>query len=285
LWRSVLRQLFSCLRPTEGEEQGVLQMQSADHQDLYTEGRYRQSNEDWHDEDGPVKAREICSLLEKNRISFRSCADIGCGTGRVTKIMAAAFDADFFGYDISDIPLHSSEQKLKNVKFVVGDFFDVTVLPSYDLIMLNDVVEHIPDCFLFLNKIKRYSEYLILRLPIEINVLHTLTNRQVHNRRRLGHLHYFSKDTALATVEECGLTIVDWQYVFDGLNMPHTSRSLLKIALKGRRLIALNLFPDIGVRLFGGAGILILARNPLFTAEMYSHSTSAPDVSRSRALD
>lgn len=259
-------------------------MQTDDHQDLYTAGSYRQCNEDWHDEDGPVKAREICSLLERNRISFGSCADIGCGTGRVTKIMASAFDADFFGYEISHIPLDQSEQKPDNVKFIVGDFFDVSELPSYDLVMLNDVVEHIPDCFSFLNRIKQYSRYMILRLPIEINVLHTLTNRQAHNRRRLGHLHYFSKDTALATVEECGLTIVDWQYVFDGLNMPHTSRSLLKIALKGPRLIALNLFPDLGVRLFGGAGILILARNPLLT-EMHSHGTSARDLCTSGALD
>ena len=236
-------------------------MQDDVHAALYTEGNYRQSNEDWHDEDAPVKAHEICAFLKKNEISFRSCADIGCGTGRVVKIMASYFDADFFGYEISDIALAMAEQKPKNVNFIVGDFFDVTELPSYDLIMLNDVLEHVPDFFSFLNKVRRYTRYILLRVPIEINVLHTLTNRQAYNRRRLGHLHYFSKDTALSTVEECDLAIVDWQYVFDSINMPHTSRSLLKIALKAPRIVSRRLFPDLGVRLFGGAGILILARN------------------------
>jgi SAM-dependent methyltransferase len=237
------------------------------HRDLYTGGEYRRYNDDWHDEDGPIKATEICALLQKNRISFHTCADVGCGTGRVMTILASLFDADFFGYEITDVPSDRTVRPPKNVKFIIGDFFSTSELASYDLIMLNDVIEHIPDFFLFLNKIRLYSRYLLVRIPLEINVLHTLTNRQIYNRRRVGHLHYFSKDTALATVEECGLRIIDWQYTFDGLNMPHTSRSLLKIVLKAPRLVSLRCCPDLGVRLFGGAGVLILALNPLWSAE------------------
>lgn len=237
------------------------------HRDFYMGGEYSKYNEDWHDEDGPIKATEIGALLKKNQISFRTCADVGCGTGRVMAILASLYDADFFGYEITDIPSERTVQQPENVKLIIGDFFSTSELSSYDLIMLNDVVEHIPDFFSFLNKVKLYSRYLVIRIPIEINVLHTLTNRHIYNRRRVGHLHYFSKDTALATVEECGLRVVDWQYAFDGLNMPHTSRSFLKLALKIPRLVSLRCFPDLGVRLFGGAGVLILAQNPLWSAE------------------
>lgn len=236
-------------------------MATTHHDNRYTSGGYLDENPDWHDEDAPVKAREIDLFLRKNDVTFDKCADIGCGTGRVVKILASSWDAEFHGYDITALPSARDPHTPTNVTLVVGDFFSVNLLKHYDLILLNDVIEHIPDFFNFLNRLKKYSRCFIIRVPIEMNVLHTLTNRQIYNRRRVGHLHYFSKDTALAFVEECSLRIVAWQYVFDGLNMPHTSRSVLKLVSKAPRLLAFRLFPDLGVRLFGGAAVLILAVN------------------------
>jgi hypothetical protein len=78
-------------------------------------------------------------------------------------------------------------------------------------------------------------------------------------RKKVGHLHFYTKDLALETLRECGYTIVDWRYTeaFASLLTHHTWKT--RLAHLPRR-IARAIHTDMGVRLFGGETLLVLAR-------------------------
>jgi len=72
---------------------------------------------------------------------------------------------------------------------------------------------------------------------------------------RVGHLHYFSKDTALAVLQETGFRIVGHRYTPSGIERPKSTRS--RIAALPRRL-AFKINPDLAVRVLGGYSLLVL---------------------------
>jgi CBS domain containing-hemolysin-like protein len=75
-------------------------------------------------------------------------------------------------------------------------------------------------------------------------------------RREIGHLHYFSWDTALSTLEEAG-------YVVDSVapNQIAVDRAQSMAARTARpvRMIGNRLSPRLASRIFGGTSLLVLA--------------------------
>jgi hypothetical protein len=74
----------------------------------------------------------------------------------------------------------------------------------------------------------------------------------------VGHLHYFTKDTALATLESTGYHIEAWRFTAGSLDLPDQS-VLQRIARIPRRL-GFVFAPELTVRALGGCSLLVLAR-------------------------
>ena len=90
---------------------------------------------------------------------------------------------------------------------------DVRANPSiFDVLLVMDVVEHIEDCFGFLRSIREKAEYKIIHIPLDMSVSLLVRNRLMDVRKSVGHIHYFSKQTALALLEDTGYQILDWFY-------------------------------------------------------------------------
>ncbi len=232
-------------------------------QSIYESGAYAESNEDWHDEDAPYKAREILTLLRRNNVSFRRCVDVGCGAGGVLRILASAFDAEYIGFDIAPLAIkRANEHATPNLSFRCENFLERGDVADVDLILCNDVFEHVPDYLGFVTRLGDRCPSptrVVFNIPLEMNLLHVLTNRHVYNRQRIGHLHYFTRETAIATLTDCGFDLIDSFYSYPGLHMPHTRRSLAKRLAKIPRA-ALYLVPGgWGEKLIGGASLLVLA--------------------------
>jgi SAM-dependent methyltransferase len=232
-------------------------------QSIYESGSYAETNTDWHAEDAPYKAQQLLKLLKRNQVTFRRCVDVGCGSGGVLRILASAISAEYIGFDIAPLAIERARrQGGRDITFRCENFVDCTDIADIGLVVCNDVFEHVPDYLGFLTQLgeraPRSSRYAF-NIPLEMNLLHILANRHVHNRKRIGHLHYFSRATALATLSDCGFNVLDSFYTYPGLHMPHTSRSLLKQLAKIPRA-ALYLAPGgLGEKLLGGASLLVLA--------------------------
>jgi hypothetical protein len=76
-------------------------------------------------------------------------------------------------------------------------------------------------------------------------------------RAGVGHIHYFTKETALALLTDCGYKIVDWRYTASRLELPDQARSSRIIAPVRRTLHRFK--PDLAVRVLGGYSLLVLA--------------------------
>ena len=92
-----------------------------------------------------------------------------------------------------------------------------------------------------------------------MNVQMVLRGTPIRRVRDLvGHIHYFSKDTALATLEDAGYHVVDHFYTPNMLELPHIGwrGQLMRLPRK----LAYSLHPDLAARILGGYSLMVLAR-------------------------
>jgi 2-polyprenyl-3-methyl-5-hydroxy-6-metoxy-1,4-benzoquinol methylase len=69
---------------------------------IYTDGTYHDSNPDWHMADSGWKAGRVAGIVERNRLAFETCVEVGCGGGLFLALLAARFpERRFTGYDVS----------------------------------------------------------------------------------------------------------------------------------------------------------------------------------------
>ena len=79
-------------------------------------------------------------------------------------------------------------------------------------LLVIDVFEHIPDCMGFVEKCRAKADYKIFHIHLDIHVSSVLRNAFIGGRYTLGHLHYFTADSAIATLKDTGHEIVDYFY-------------------------------------------------------------------------
>ena len=226
---------------------------------IYQNGEYLKNNPDWHSEDSPWKAKKILQILIKNNIKPGTVCEIGCGAGGILKHMHSVLEnVEFTGYEISrDAFEFCKTFQAERLNFKFGDLLVDNNSDHYDLILCCDVFEHVEDHFKFLRGIKDKAQFSIFLIPLELSVISLLFgSRLMNSRKQFGHIHYFSKETALATLKETGFLIVDYSYTNRTFEC-HVdfSKRILNIF---RRVLNFN--KDFSVRVLGGEHLLVLAK-------------------------
>jgi hypothetical protein len=227
---------------------------------MYESGEYLEANPDWHAGDAPHKARWIDAILKRNRIVPNHVVEVGSGSGEVLVNLAKFYpEARMEGYHISPqahaIAVPKSDG---NLAFHRADYLAV-VGTRPDVVMAVDVFEHVEDYMGFIRAMRTKGEWKVFHIPLDLSVQGLLRGTPImHARKAVGHLHYFCKDTALATLRDCGLEVVDWNYTHGAETMP--KGGLRTKAFNVPRRIARTLNEDLAVRVMGGASIMALTR-------------------------
>ncbi len=227
----------------------------------YETEEYSKANPDWHEEDGAWKAAQILRMLERHDLPQGRIVDVGCGTGRILRELRSNLPegVSFTGYDIAPLAIERARRHAcERLNFHNADFLDRQHDP-YDLLLLMDVFEHVPDYLGFLERLRPHAGHFIFHVPLDMNILHVALNHQVRAREQAGHLHYFTKDTALMTLEDAGYSITDWFYT-PVFKTARARRSFKKRLIEVPRQVGGALFPDFWARFLGGYSVLILAR-------------------------
>jgi hypothetical protein len=231
----------------------------AEKSSIYQNGEYLKNNPDWHWEDSTWKAKKILHILDKNNIKPKSVCEIGCGAGGILKFLHSSItNADFTGYEISkDAFEFCRTLQVDRLKFKFEDLLADTNSDYFDLLLCCDVFEHVEDHFSFLRRIKEKSQVSVFLIPLELSVINLLiTSRLLESRKKYGHLHYFSKETALATLRETGFSIIDYSYTNRTFERDvNFSKRILNVF---RRLLNFN--KDFSVRVLGGEHLLVVAK-------------------------
>jgi 2-polyprenyl-3-methyl-5-hydroxy-6-metoxy-1,4-benzoquinol methylase len=228
---------------------------------IYEDGTYLENNPGWHEEDSPWKAAQIARILRRNRIEPRTVCEIGCGAGGILACLAREFgeNVEFSGFDISRQAYELCQRRqATNLRFYHRDLLAAPEDP-FDVVLCIDVFEHVEDCFGFLRRLRPTGEWKIFHIPLDLSAQTVLRARPIlFNRASVGHIHYFFKDTALATLADTGYEVADWFYTNSSLELPHRGWKANLLRLPRRAAFALN--RDLAVRTLGGWSMLVLAR-------------------------
>jgi predicted TPR repeat methyltransferase len=224
---------------------------------IYSDGSYLESNPGWHAEDSPWKARQVLRMLEQHRIRPHSVAEIGCGAGEILRQMSLRLpEASFSGFDISaDAITLAQTRESDRVRFFQMDFRENR--DNFDVLLVMDVVEHVEDCFGFLRSIRERAEYKIIHIPLDMSVSLLVRNRLMDVRKSVGHIHYFSKPTALALLEETGYQVLDYFYTPAYQIAP---KDPVHRVMRAVRWLTMKVASDLTAMTLGGCPLLVLAK-------------------------
>lgn len=170
----------------------------------------------------------------------------------------------YTGYDVSPDVAVLWRSLPQTVSYRVGDFTSSSEL--YDLLLLIDVFEHVEDYMSFLRKLSTRARWFVFHIPLEMHLSALLRDRQLHTRRQVGHLHYFSRATALATLEDTGYRIVAAEYTCVSQETQEGRRPVTRLANLVRVGVqAVSI--DLASKLLGGYSLLVLCQQRTASAQ------------------
>jgi SAM-dependent methyltransferase len=234
----------------------------------YIDGTYLSKVPDWHAGEAPWKARQVLRMINKNRLQVNSICDVGCGIGAVLSEMqkSSAPHTMFAGFDISPQAIGlAKERENTTLRFFKEDF--LAVFPPYpDLVLLLDVFEHVDDYIGFLDKLKQRTKWVIFHIPLDISVMALFRNSKwmLDMRRKYGHLHYFTKPSALATLRDVGFEVVDCFYTDDlAISAESVPTTILRRFYYEVRKLVSRGNEDFAAQLFNSYNLMVLAKGDL----------------------
>jgi SAM-dependent methyltransferase len=233
--------------------------------DQYVDGEYLRRNPEWHEGDAPWKAAEVSRMIKRHGLAFDTVCDVGCGCGGVLAELQKTMDETtrFVGFDISPQAIDLAKKK-ENERLCFRNGDPAQLQPeSQRLLLLLDVFEHVEDYMGFLRSMRSLAPWVILHIPLDLNAKAVVRRSKwmLYMRARYGHLHYFTRETALATLADAGYDVVDWFYTDDktipGARPP--ARLTKRTAYETRRLLY-RVNRDLAASVFESFNLMVLAR-------------------------
>ena len=227
---------------------------------MYQTGEYLERNPGWHVEESPWKAAQVRRMIERAGIDPRTVCEVGCGAGEVLRQLQQRMDpaCELWGYDVSPHAIELARPRANaRLHFALAG---TGRLPGdqVDLALVLDVIEHVEDYFSLLRSVRRKARHTIVHIPLDLSVQTLLRPRGLHHvRETYGHIHCFTKETALSTLRDTGHEVLDWFYTPRAVDMPGTLR---RRVLKWPRRALFALDPDLAVRVAGGWSLMVLTR-------------------------
>jgi SAM-dependent methyltransferase len=227
--------------------------------DLYVDGEYARRHPGWHREHSDWKAAQVMAMLRRHALAPGRVAEVGCGAGGILASLQRSLPAtaELTGYEIAPSALELARGvENERLRFVLGDFLTL-VSPCFDLLLAMDVIEHVEDYLGFLRALRPRAEAHVFHLPLDLS---WLSLRRPERLRwafeNVGHLHYFTAETALAALRHTGYRVVDWNFTAVELDLPPPPQQRQR--LRFLRRLGRRLSPACTSRLLGGFSLLAL---------------------------
>ncbi|MBK8743877.1 class I SAM-dependent methyltransferase [Propionivibrio sp.] len=195
-------------------EQGSVSPAVGEVSDIYRDGTYLRNNPTLHGEDSAYKFAYIRRLLTRCAFPEKSVRvlDVGGGGGIIAALVCEqlaqqGLQVECHAFDLSPEMLAQQRANNRFNTLATSDFGEIR-RQRYDLALLIDVVEHIPDNGLVADDIDRIARQVIYNIPIERNLLDWLRNLYMKRRyyvlqtASLGHVHFYSYGSAKRFVRE-----------------------------------------------------------------------------------
>jgi SAM-dependent methyltransferase len=224
----------------------------------YLDGTQLAAAPDWYESDAAWKAEQVRDMMRKYGMEPGSICDVGCGTGGVLDHLGRTLPSTtkLVGYEMSPQAVALAPEARKQRITFVSEWTEEGK-DGFDLMLVLDVFEHVDDYLGFLRTLLGKARSFIFHIPLDVSVQTVLrASPFTRARESLGHLHYFSRDTALATLHDTGYSIVDEQLTQPSVDLWGGKSRLARLPRK----VAFRLNPRLAARVMGGFSLLVLAR-------------------------
>ncbi len=224
----------------------------------YTDGEYLRENPTWHVEDGERKAGYVLEMVGAAGLKPRRVCDVGCGGGEILSILSRELPSPLSceGFDISPQAIAIARKRERpGLRFHRGDFTGESG-EACDLLLVIDVVEHVPDFRRFLRDLRGRGARTIFHIPLELNAANVIRRRLAVKREAVGHLHFFTRRSALRELEDAGYRVVRWSYTPEAVDAPRSWKARMMV---GPRKLLFAAAPAFTTRTLGGYSLLVLA--------------------------
>jgi len=226
---------------------------------IYSNAAYLANNPTWHVEDSPWKAQNIYDILRRNNLKPSRVAEIGCGAGEIlVQLKSLLPDSSFVGYEMSEQAFALARgREREGVHYINADMLDGNV--HFDALLCIDVFEHVDDYIGFIKSLRSHADYTIFHIPLDLSAQSVMRGDVLlEARRTVGHLHYFTKETALETIKYCGYEIIDAHLTARGIDLPN--QGLRTKLMRIPRILLSRVAPEFAARVLGGWSLMVLAK-------------------------
>jgi 2-polyprenyl-3-methyl-5-hydroxy-6-metoxy-1,4-benzoquinol methylase len=230
---------------------------------IYADETYLKANPTWHDEDSPWKASQIARLIKANNLQLATIAEIGCGAGGILANLYATLpdSIDFKGFEIALPAFQIAKPKERErLTFHHEDLLQNEA--TFDLLLIIDVLEHVPDYYGFAEKCRQKAKHKIYHIPLEINAQSVLRRSFAFTldsgRNNVGHLHFFTAEFALMVLKETGHRIIATAFTDGGIALARLHPSFRRTIANIPRHLVSSMSTPWAARLLGGYSLLVL---------------------------
>lgn len=200
--------------------------------------------------------------------------DIGCSVGTISLYVANKGN-EILGIDISENAINIAQNSaellgIKNASFKAINFLDTDLQEKFDFIICSEILEHLPEDKLALNKIHKLltrGGILCIDVPTESAPLHRLRMYLFKKDAfdvSLEHLRRYSSNEIASILKNLGFKIIENQEI-EGI-----LRNFLFTNKVGNHLLFFirlpifktffTFFDNTLKRLFGGSGVILIAK-------------------------
>lgn len=227
--------------------------------EMYKDGEYAKNNPEFGDDNAVWKVKNALKAIKENDLKPEDIAEVGCGAGKILLSVAEEIGAKKgLGYEpMPEAYAVASSRTTDQVKFV-NDSVDENTVADHDLMLCFDVFEHIEDYFKFLRNLQGTAKNFLFHIPLDMNANLVVRESQLMAvRKQVGHIHYFSRASALAALRDCGYEVKD-EFYTSAAESAHTGGWKGKV-LGVFRKIGYKISKNFTVRLLGGYSLMVYA--------------------------
>ena len=229
---------------------------------LYLEDEYLKKIPTLHEYDSPWKLSKIIPLVDEFLYKFEkeeiNLLDVGGGAGLILKGISKYIENRHnkivykYVLDLSPKILEIQKKRNPDLKRALNEDICNTSISNkeIDLTLMIDVLEHIPYPQIALKELRRISNFVILKVPLEDNLYYRIWNFLKRGEKRhysienSGHINFYNFYELKNQIRSCLGAIVNFYFtnVFEFLKRsPHYNKNM-NFKDKLINLISLNMF-------------------------------------------
>lgn len=159
------------------------------------------------------KARQlVCLLPEVNEV--QNILEVGCAMGILLNNISTRLSVkDYYGLDISEQNIEKARALFPEGHFhqgVIEDFIPLMqeefLIQDFDIVILSDIIEHIPDDLGFMKGVRMISKRVLVNLPLEKSWKNR--KRKYGENDHSGHLRSYNEKDAFRLFKNAGYEIL-----------------------------------------------------------------------------